>query len=78
MKRQLHSDVPNEGNEFYQQACPEKVLPRAGARIFLEVQPTGIRLAWRSFTWAHSDHSLLGASLRIHDFSKMKGHANIN
>src|SRR6476659_2576688 len=33
----------------------KKVLPRPEARCFLEIQPTGIRLPWRSVTCAHSD-----------------------
>src|SRR4029077_6000688 len=38
----------------------KKVLPRPEARCFLEIQPTGIWLPWRSLTCAHSDESPLG------------------
>jgi hypothetical protein len=33
----------------------KKVLPRPEARDFLEIQPTVVRLPWRSVTGAHSD-----------------------
>jgi hypothetical protein len=37
----------------------KKVLPRPEARCFLEIQPTVVRLRWRSVTCAHSDESPL-------------------
>jgi hypothetical protein len=36
----------------------KKVLPRPEARCFLEIQPTGIGLPWRSLPCAHSDKFL--------------------
>jgi hypothetical protein len=35
----------------------KKLLPRPELRCFLEIQPTVIRLPWRSVTCAHSDKS---------------------
>ena len=35
----------------------KKLLPRPESRCFLEIQPTVMRLPWRSVTCAHSDKS---------------------
>ena len=37
----------------------KNILPRPEARCFLEIQPTVIKLPWRSVTCAHSDQSPL-------------------
>jgi hypothetical protein len=37
----------------------KKLLRRPESRCFLEIQPTVIRLRWRSMTCAHSDQSPL-------------------
>src|SRR5207237_4901214 len=39
----------------------KKAPPRPEMRCFLEIQPTVIKLRWRSLTCAHSDQSPLAA-----------------